>query len=129
MFCRTLFTTVLVCLDHYSSLVVLLTLRERMTVIWPVVREHVAQAQHAQECVFNWGAQPGEKVLVLIPRTKSNFLAKWHGPYNIVELESNVNDPPTGVEKTPPALSCELTYQHFATLALKLLDTTHPGLL
>lgn len=61
-----------------------------MMAIWPVVREHMAQAQHAQEHVYNQGAQPrefhpGEVVLVLIPTTESKFLATWHGPYDIVE--------------------------------------------
>jgi transposase InsO family protein len=65
-------------------------MRERMTVIWPVVREHMAQAQRAQErvnnrCVQPREFQPGEKVLVLIPTRESTFLATWHGPYDIVE--------------------------------------------
>lgn len=71
-------------------------MRERMMAIWPVVREHMAQAQHAQERVYNRGAQPrefqpDEKVLVLIPTTESKFLATWHGPYAIVEQVGKVN--------------------------------------
>jgi hypothetical protein len=71
-------------------------IRERMTVIWPVVREHMAQAQRTQERVYNQGAQqrefhPGEKVLVLIPTTESKFLATWHRPYDIMEQVGDIN--------------------------------------
>jgi hypothetical protein len=59
-------------------------------------REHIDQAQRAQERVYHRGAQPrefqpGEKVLLLIPTTESKFLATWHGPYDIVESVGDVN--------------------------------------
>lgn len=66
-----------------------------MTAIWTVVREHMAQAQCAQERVYNRGAQRREfqsgEVLVLIPTTESKFLVMWHGPYDIVEQVGDVN--------------------------------------
>jgi hypothetical protein len=79
---------------------------ERMTAIWPMVREHMAQVQRAQERVYNLGAQPrefhpGEKVLVLISTMESKFLATWHGSYDIVERvgDVNYNVPQTGRRK------------------------------
>lgn len=44
---------------------------------------------------------------MLIPTTESKLLAKWNGPYDIVEQVGNVNYLPNGEEKTPPALPCE----------------------
>ena len=47
--------------------------RERMAQVWPIVREHLRNAQQAQARTYNRGAQlrlfqPGELVLVLIPQ-------------------------------------------------------------
>ncbi|KAJ8364561.1 hypothetical protein SKAU_G00133920 [Synaphobranchus kaupii] len=70
--------------------------RERMATIWPMVREHMAEAQTAQARVYNRGAQPrefgpGDKVLVLVPTSKCKFLAKWNGPYEVIEKVGTVN--------------------------------------
>jgi hypothetical protein len=59
-------------------------MREQITGIWPVVREHMVKAQCAQAKVYNRGTQPrefhvGDKVLVLIPNAESKFLAIRHG--------------------------------------------------
>ena len=56
-----------------------------MTWIWPLVWEHMKEAQTEQACVYNRGTKarefrPGDKVLVLIPTSDCKFLARWHGP-------------------------------------------------
>ena len=70
--------------------------QERMAVLWPMVREHMAAAQAAQARVYNRGAQPrvfapGDRVLVLVPTSECKFLAKWHGPYEVIEKVGEVN--------------------------------------
>ncbi|KAJ8376906.1 hypothetical protein SKAU_G00074860 [Synaphobranchus kaupii] len=70
--------------------------QERMATIWPMVREHMAEAQTAQARVYNRGAQPrefapGDKVLVLVPTSECKFLAKWNGPYEVMEKVGTVN--------------------------------------
>ena len=70
--------------------------RSRMAQVWPIVREHLRQAQQAQAWVYNRGAQlrifrPGEMVLVLIPTAECKFLAKWQGPYEVVDRVGEVN--------------------------------------
>uniref|UniRef100_A0A8C1GXK8 Gypsy retrotransposon integrase-like protein 1 n=1 Tax=Cyprinus carpio TaxID=7962 RepID=A0A8C1GXK8_CYPCA len=71
-------------------------MHQRMTQVWPIVREHMKRAQEAQARVYNRGAQlrefqPGEKVMVLVPTHECKFLAKWHGPYEVVERVGPVN--------------------------------------
>ena len=51
-----------------------------MAQVWPIVREHLRQAQQAQARVYNRGAQlrtfqPGDRVLVLVPTAECKFLA------------------------------------------------------
>jgi len=70
--------------------------RERMATIWPIVREHMAEAQTAQARVYNRGAQPrefapGDRVLVLVPTSECKFLARWNGPYEVIEKVGTVN--------------------------------------
>ena len=67
-----------------------------MAQVWPVVREHLGRAQQAQARVYNRGAQlrtfdPGDQVLVLIPTSECKFLAKWQGPYEIIDRVGEVN--------------------------------------
>ena len=71
-------------------------LQARARKIWPLVREHMQQAQNEQARVYNRGAKirefkVGEKVLVLVPSHECKFLAKWQGPYEIVEKTGPVN--------------------------------------
>ncbi|KAG5847077.1 hypothetical protein ANANG_G00122120 [Anguilla anguilla] len=71
-------------------------MHQRMACIWPMVREHMQQAQLAQARVYNRGAQvrefkPGDKVMVLVPTHECKFLAKWHGPYEVTEKTGPVN--------------------------------------
>ena len=70
--------------------------KDRMVQVWPIVRDHLQRAQQAQARVYNWGAQlrvfrPGDLVLVLVPTAKCKFLAKWQGPYEVVERVGEVN--------------------------------------
>ena len=70
--------------------------RDRMAQVWPVVREHLGRAQQAQARVYNRGAQlrtfdPGDQVLALIPTSECKFLAKWQGPYEIIDRVGEVN--------------------------------------
>ena len=67
-----------------------------MAQVWPVVRDHLRRAQQAQARVYNMGAQlrifrPGDLVLVLVPTAECKFLAKWQGPYEVVERVGEVN--------------------------------------
>lgn len=60
------------------------------------MKEHMRQALESQAWLYNRGAQvrefqKGDKVLVLIPTQECKFLAKWHGPYEVVERVSPVN--------------------------------------
>ena len=76
--------------DHIEQL------QARARTIWPLVREHMEKAQQAQSRVYNRGAalrefQVGEKVLVLVPTSECKFLAKWQGPYEIIERKGPVN--------------------------------------
>lgn len=71
-------------------------MRDRMATLWPLVREHMLEAQEAQPRVYNRGAQqrdfqPGDKVLVLVPTTECTFLAQWNGPYEVLEKVGEVN--------------------------------------
>ena len=71
-------------------------MHHRMTQVWPLVREHMQQAQAQQARVYNRGAQvrefePGHKVMVLVPTNACKFLAKWQGPYEIMERMGPVN--------------------------------------
>uniref|UniRef100_A0A8C5B8M4 Gypsy retrotransposon integrase-like protein 1 n=1 Tax=Gadus morhua TaxID=8049 RepID=A0A8C5B8M4_GADMO len=68
--------------------------RDRMARVWPIVRGHLQRAQQAQTRVYDRGAQlrtfqPGD--LVLVPMAECRFLAKWQGPYEVVESVGEVN--------------------------------------
>ena len=71
-------------------------LQERAKKVWPLVREHMEQAQREQARSYNRNAtvrefQVGEKVLILVPSSECKFMAKWRGPYEIVEKVGPVN--------------------------------------
>ncbi|XP_071061873.1 uncharacterized protein [Pseudochaenichthys georgianus] len=81
---------------HRSLIEHVETMQTHMKDVWPMVREHMAQAQEAQRKVYNRGAQPreflpGDKVLLLVPTTEHRFLASWQGPYEVVEKVGPVN--------------------------------------
>ncbi|KAL1247026.1 hypothetical protein QQF64_034461 [Cirrhinus molitorella] len=65
-------------------------MRERIDCVMPLVWEHLAHAQQAQQCHFDRAAQPrefqpGDRVVVLIPNAACKFLATWQGPYTVIE--------------------------------------------
>lgn len=62
----------------------------------PIIKQHLAEPQHAQQRWYDQPAQarefqPGDKVLVLLPSATSKFLATWQGPCTIVEKIGPVN--------------------------------------
>lgn len=62
----------------------------------PIVREHFQAVQNAQNHVYNRSAKvrvfkPGDRVPVLVSTVESKFLAKWQGPFEIVERVGKVN--------------------------------------
>ena len=70
--------------------------RDRMAQVWPIVRDHLRQAQQAQARLYNRGAllctlSPGDLVLVLVPTAECKFLVKWQGPYKVVDRVGEVN--------------------------------------
>ena len=71
-------------IDHVQQL------QARARKIWPLVREHMKEAQRDQARIYNRGAavrefNPGEQVLVLVPTSECKFLARWQGPYEITD--------------------------------------------
>ena len=61
-----------------------------------VILANLQRAQQAPASVYNRGAQlrifhPAELVLVLVPTAECKFLAKWQGPYEVVERVGEVN--------------------------------------
>ena len=76
--------------DHVEQL------QARARKIWPLVREHMQKAQQQQCKVYNRGAVrreflAGEKVLLLVPTSECKFLAKWQGPFEVIEKVGAVN--------------------------------------
>ncbi|XP_063054453.1 uncharacterized protein LOC134448729 [Engraulis encrasicolus] len=71
-------------------------MKERMKVIYPIVREHMEAAQRQQQAAYNRPSQPrefkpGDRVLVLVPTVECKFLATWQGPYEVIERVGQVN--------------------------------------
>ncbi|XP_063070441.1 uncharacterized protein LOC134461440 [Engraulis encrasicolus] len=71
-------------------------MKERMRVVYPIVREHMETAQRQQQASYNRPAQPrefkpGDRVLVLVPTVECKFLATWQGPYEVIERIGEVN--------------------------------------
>ena len=72
------------------------TMDQRMVQLWPIVREHMERVQAEQARLYNRSAQvrefqPGDQMMVLVPTSECKFLAKWHGPYEVVERVGPVN--------------------------------------
>uniref|UniRef100_A0A8C5PW96 Gypsy retrotransposon integrase-like protein 1 n=1 Tax=Leptobrachium leishanense TaxID=445787 RepID=A0A8C5PW96_9ANUR len=81
---------------HKSLIEHISQMRERISKVMPLVQEHLQKAQEAQKRVYNRSAklrqfQVGDRVAVLIPTVESRFLAKWQGPYEVVEKVGEVN--------------------------------------
>lgn len=81
---------------HKSVIEHIAQMQDRIAAIMPMVKEHLLQAQTAQQRIYNRGAQlrvfsPGDRVLVLVPTVESKFLAKWQGPFEVIERVGEVN--------------------------------------
>lgn len=81
---------------HRSVIEHVQQMRNRIDRVMPLVREHLAEAQHAQQRLYDRPAQPrkfqvGDWLLVLTSSVTSKFLASWKGPYTIVEKVKPVN--------------------------------------
>uniref|UniRef100_A0A8C1MIS2 Gypsy retrotransposon integrase-like protein 1 n=1 Tax=Cyprinus carpio TaxID=7962 RepID=A0A8C1MIS2_CYPCA len=75
---------------HRSTIEHVREMRERIDRVMPIVREHMAKAQQAQQRHYNRAAQPrefqpGDHVMVLVPTAACKFLASWQGPYTVTE--------------------------------------------
>lgn len=71
-------------------------MQDRISTVTPIVREHMRQAQEHQRHTYNRQAkvrvfQPGDKVMLRVPTVECKFLAKWKGPYEIIEKIGEVN--------------------------------------
>ncbi|XP_037745412.1 zinc finger and SCAN domain-containing protein 16-like [Chelonia mydas] len=71
-------------------------MRERITRVTPIAREHLEKTQEAQQTYYNrrakvWRFQLGEQVMVIVLRAESKLLASWHGPYEIVKAIGEVD--------------------------------------
>ena len=83
--------------------------RRHMAQVWPIVRDHLRRAAGpgtglqpgAQLRIF----RPRELAMVLIPTAECKFLAKWQGPYEVVDRVGEVNYSKAAQETpTHPAL-------------------------
>ncbi|XP_041440518.1 uncharacterized protein LOC121400717 [Xenopus laevis] len=77
-------------IEHISQM------QDRIAAVMPIVKEHMVRAQAMQQQVYNRGSRvrtfaPGDRVLVLVPTAESKFLAKWQGPFEVMEKSGEVN--------------------------------------
>uniref|UniRef100_A0A9J7Z8P6 Integrase catalytic domain-containing protein n=1 Tax=Cyprinus carpio carpio TaxID=630221 RepID=A0A9J7Z8P6_CYPCA len=75
---------------HCSVIEHVREMRQRIDRVMPLVREHLARAQQAQQWHYNRAAQPrefqpGDRVMVLVPNSACKFLVSWQGPYTVTE--------------------------------------------
>ncbi|XP_072178202.1 uncharacterized protein [Diadema setosum] len=73
-----------------------LNCRERSANITTAAQKNLAQAQKRQKAWYDRKArtkdlQVGDKVLVLLPSSSNKLLAKWQGPYPVIQKLSDVN--------------------------------------
>ncbi|XP_036804331.1 uncharacterized protein LOC118940159 [Oncorhynchus mykiss] len=71
-------------------------MRDRLSAVWPIVKEHMEKAQRTQGRAYDKSATPreftvGEKVMVLVPTAEHRLLAQWRGPYEVMKRVSPVN--------------------------------------
>lgn len=64
-------------------------MKERMATPWPLVQEHMQQAQEAQDRAYNRGAQCGGQSAGFILRL---VLARWNGLCEFIEKVSKVDN-------------------------------------
>lgn len=73
-----------------SVLAHVLQMRDKMEEMAEMVRENMEQAQTQQKAWYDRSARqrqlrPGQKVLLLLPTSEQKLLAKWQGPYEVVQ--------------------------------------------
>eukprot|EP00063_Salmo_salar_P078970 XP_014053805.1 PREDICTED: uncharacterized protein LOC106604004 [Salmo salar] len=71
-------------------------MRDRLSAVWPIVKEHMEKAQRTQGWAYDKSATSrefsvGEKVMVLVPTVEHRLLAQWRGPYEVMKRVSPVN--------------------------------------
>ncbi|KAL6458115.1 hypothetical protein MHYP_G00333450 [Metynnis hypsauchen] len=81
---------------HRSVIEYVQEMQQRIDAVAPIVREHMEEAQRAQQRAYNRPTQPrefqpGDRVLVMVPTTTCKFLATWQGPYTVREKVGPVN--------------------------------------
>ncbi|XP_056612851.1 protein NYNRIN-like [Triplophysa dalaica] len=81
---------------HRSMVEHIQQMRSRIDRVMPLVKQHLVEAQRAQQRGYDRPTQPrefqpGDRVLVLTPTATSKFLASWKGPYTVVERVGPVN--------------------------------------
>ncbi|XP_040292346.1 zinc finger protein 420-like [Bufo bufo] len=81
---------------HKSVIEHIEKMQERIGTVLPIVRDHMEAAQLAQSQVYNRATQVrtfnlGDRVLLLVPTVDSKFLARWQGPYEVMEKVGPVN--------------------------------------
>ena len=79
-----------------SALQQIVEMRNNLKIAWEVAQDNLAQTQGKQKDRYDRKVKPrefegGQKVLVLLPTETSKFLAKWHGPYEVIRRVSEVD--------------------------------------
>nr|XP_025046797.1 uncharacterized protein LOC112547827 [Pelodiscus sinensis] len=87
--------------------------RDRTARVTPVVREHLEKAQEVQQAYYNCQATPrkfqvGDWVTVLVPTAESKRLARWQGPYEVIQAAGKVDDKVRQPDKRKPEQICHL---------------------
>lgn len=67
-----------------------LQMREKLDKITALAQRNMAAAQHQQRTWYDRtarerGFDPGQKVLVMLPTKESKLLAKWQGPFEVIQ--------------------------------------------
>ncbi|XP_076864257.1 uncharacterized protein LOC143516498 [Brachyhypopomus gauderio] len=73
-----------------NSLSYVLKMREKMATLTEMVHKNMEKAQKHQKMGYdrtakNRGLVPGEKAIILLPTSDTSLLAKWQGPYEVIQ--------------------------------------------
>ncbi|KAG1940831.1 hypothetical protein F2P79_016387 [Pimephales promelas] len=82
--------------DSKNEIQYVMDLRTIVHTLGRLSRENLLQAQDRQSRLYNRGARlrqftPGDKVLVLLPTSSSELLAKWQGPFEVTRRVGDLN--------------------------------------
>ena len=71
-------------------------LRAKLHTLGQLSRENLLKAQERQQRLYNRGTKlrqfsPGDKVLVLLPTSRTKLLAKWQGPFVVTRRVGEVD--------------------------------------